>query len=417
RDLSMITTPPRNRLPIITEIIPASDGRRPHWQVVREAILKELHRDGQAYFVHDRVQNIGAIADQLKSHCPEARVHIAHGQMHGSQLEQTMLNFLEKKYDVLVCTKIIESGLDIPNVNTIIINRADQFGLAELYQLRGRVGRANLQAFAYLLVPPVNALPKQTLRRLQAIEEFTELGSGFNLAMRDLEIRGAGNIFGAEQSGFIIEMGFETYERIVREAVEELYREEFKDIAFEQRSLRIQRSAMSLNVEPRTMVEYDITALIPDLYIEADNERLDIYRRLYRINSTEDLQTLREELRDRFGEYPEEVENLFQLIDLRNIASSIDFPKISLKGGKLIVTLPDQTNEAFYNSENNSQALFQKIMRKISEDRHHNVQVKQSGKELRLEYSCHNEKSIKDYLMEARKKLEEIRLCCELSTE
>ncbi|OLD58167.1 MAG: transcription-repair coupling factor, partial [Ignavibacteria bacterium 13_1_40CM_2_61_4] len=220
RDLSLMATPPRNRLAIVTEIIAGdSGGRQRHWAIVREAILKEMHRSGQIYFVHDRVNNIEAIAEQVKSYVPEARVHIAHGQMSGRELEKTMLDFLEKKYDVLVCTKIIESGLDIPNVNTIVVNRADRFGLAELYQLRGRVGRSNVQAYAYLLTPPLSVMPKPTMRRLQAIEEFTELGTGFNLAMRDLEIRGAGDLLGAEQSGYIMEMGFDMYERTIREAV------------------------------------------------------------------------------------------------------------------------------------------------------------------------------------------------------
>ncbi|MBI4810697.1 MAG: transcription-repair coupling factor, partial [Ignavibacteriales bacterium] len=273
RDLSLINTPPRNRIPIITEIIPASDGRRTQWQIIREAILKELHRGGQIYFVHDRVQNIDAIAEQVKSHVPEARIHVAHGQMTGHQLEKTMLDFLEKKYDVLVCTKIIESGLDIPNVNTIIVNRADRFGLAELYQLRGRVGRSNIQAYAYLLVPPLSVMPKQTLRRLTAIEEFTELGSGFSLAMRDLEIRGAGNLLGAEQSGFIMEMGFEMYEKIVREAVDELKREEFKELMEDRRwkieNRKLKSSVAGLQSSIETVIDADVEALIPDFYIES----------------------------------------------------------------------------------------------------------------------------------------------------
>ncbi|MBF8248734.1 MAG: transcription-repair coupling factor, partial [Bacteroidetes bacterium] len=201
RDLSLINTPPRNRLPIISEIAQFD------LSLIREAILKEIHRGGQAYFIHDRIQNIGDMQTLLEEHIPEARFHVAHGQMKGHELERTMLDFLEKKYDVLLCTKIIESGIDIPSVNTIIINRADRFGLAELYQLRGRVGRSNVRAFAYLLTPPITSLPKDALRRLQALQEFTELGSGFNLAMRDMEIRGAGNLLGAQQSGFIEEMG------------------------------------------------------------------------------------------------------------------------------------------------------------------------------------------------------------------
>ncbi len=225
----------------------------------------------------------------LEKHIPKARFHIAHGQMKGHELEKTMMNFLEKKYDVLICTKIIESGIDIPSVNTIIINRADRFGLAELYQLRGRVGRSNVQAYAYLLTPPLSVLPRVTLRRLQAIQEFTELGSGFNLAMRDLEIRGAGNLLGGEQSGFILEMGFEMYQRVVEEAVAELKEEEFKELVPEE-------IWEGKRKKVETVIETDIEALIPDIYIEHDAERLDIYRRLYRCESLDDIHAMRAEL-------------------------------------------------------------------------------------------------------------------------
>ena len=276
RDLSLINTPPRNRIPIQTEIAQFD------LQLIHEVIMKELHRSGQVYFVHDRVQNIDFIRAMLEEHIPKARFHVAHGQMKGHELEKAMMDFLEKKYDVLLCTKIIESGIDIPNVNTIIINRADRFGLAELYQLRGRVGRSNIQAYAYLLTPPLSILPRVTLRRLQAIQEFTELGSGFNLAMRDLEIRGAGNLLGGEQSGFILEMGFEMYQRVVEEAVAELKEEEFNELA----EKKVENGK---KIKGETVIETDVEALIPDIYIEHDAERLDIYRRLYRCESLEDI--------------------------------------------------------------------------------------------------------------------------------
>jgi len=416
RDLSLINTPPRNRIPIITEIIPASDGRRTQWQIIREAILKELHRGGQIYFVHDRVQNIDAIADQVKSHVPEARIHIAHGQMSGHQLEKTMLDFLEKKYDVLVCTKIIESGLDIPNVNTIIINRADRFGLAELYQLRGRVGRSNVQAYAYLLVPPLSVMPKQTLRRLTAIEEFTELGSGFNLAMRDLEIRGAGNLLGAEQSGFIMEMGFEMYERIVRESVEELKQEEFREL-FQDSSIKSREKVKleTFSMKPETVIDADIEALIPDFYIESDTERLDIYRRLYKTIQEEELVSMREELKDRFGEYPEEVENLFQLVELRLLVSRAGFPKVSLKENVLTITLPDESNKQFYGlpadqvgETNDDNSPFQRLMKKIAREKKKDVQMKQVGKDLQLSISGMQPGTTIEKLIEAKKKIEEL---------
>ncbi|TAK60225.1 MAG: transcription-repair coupling factor, partial [Bacteroidetes bacterium] len=325
RDLSIIATPPRNRLPIQTEIIPAgTDGRNAHWQIIREAIVHELHRGGQVYVVHDRVENIESIAEMVRSKTPEAKVHVAHGQMQGHELEQTMLDFLEKKYDVLVCTKIIESGLDIPSVNTIIINRADRFGMAELHQLRGRVGRSNVQAYAYLLTPPLSALPKPTLRRLQAIGEFTELGSGFNLSMRDLEIRGAGNLLGAEQSGFVADMGFEMYEQILRQAVEELKQEEFNELFKETAQGSVGRSSSGT----QTVVETDIDAYIPDFYIESAVERLDFYRRLTKTTTAQELQEMRDELNDRFGEYPDVVEQLFSIVELRIAGTGAKLQKI-----------------------------------------------------------------------------------------
>jgi transcription-repair coupling factor (superfamily II helicase) len=416
RDLSLIATPPRNRLPITTEIIAAdSTGRQVHWAVIREAILGEIHRGGQVYFVHDRVNNIEAIADQVRAHVPEARLHIAHGQMAGHQLEKAMLDFLEKKYEVLVCTKIIESGLDIPNVNTIIVNRADRFGLAELYQLRGRVGRSNVQAYAYLLTPPLSILPRPTFRRLQAIEEFTELGAGFNLAMRDLEIRGAGNLLGGEQSGYIMEMGFEMYERIVREAVEEIKQEEFKEV-FQ----KTDGSAAAAVGVTESIVESDIEALIPDFYVEADSERLDIYRRLYRASAAEELQSMREELSDRFGEYPAEVENLFRLVELRLAASKAGYPKVSVRAGVLTLTLPDATNEWFYGkvggkvggktdgTVSDSSAPFQRIMEEISRDKKKRTQLKQFGKELALEFRLEEAKDVNARLEEARGTLDRI---------
>lgn len=402
RDLSIINTPPRNRLPIITEIVPATEGRETHWRVIREAVLKELHRGGQVYFVHDRVHTIDTVAERLRQQVKEARFHVAHGQMAGHELEKTMLEFLERKYDVLIATKIIESGLDIPNVNTIIINRADHFGLAELYQLRGRVGRSNIQAFAYLLVPPLTVLPKQTLRRLQAIEEFTELGSGFNLAMRDLEIRGAGNIFGAEQSGYIMEMGIEMYERIVREAVEELRQEEFKDI------LNRPGAPPGTAAVTETIIESDIESLIPDFYIESDAERLDIYRRLYRISQAGDIHSMRNELKDRFGEYPEEVENLFALVELRLFASRSGIPKLAIRKGLLVITLPEESALWFYGAPDDEHSPFQQIMRKIALKETEPVRLEQSGKELTLRVAVRGTDGVEERLSDVRRILEEL---------
>ncbi len=369
RDLSLITTAPRNRLPIHTEIAEFNV------QLMREAIMKELHRGGQVYFVHDRIQNIDIIQNVLQENIPKARFHIAHGQMKGHELEKAMLDFLEKKFDVLLCTKIIESGIDIPSVNTIIINRADRFGMAELYQLRGRVGRSNVQAYAYLLTPPLSVLPRPTLRRLQAIQEFTELGSGFNLAMRDLEIRGAGNLLGGEQSGFILEMGFELYQRVVEDAVRELKEEEFSDLID-----TTQKEQPLKKME--SVVEADCEALIPELYVESDAERLDIYRRLYRFGSLSDCAAMRQELKDRFGEYPEEVEHLLRLIELKILASSMRLTKVELVQSTLKLFFPPPEEKSFYDGD---LAPFQRYARRMQEADAVPSRLKQEGKQMFLE--------------------------------
>ncbi|HLF14715.1 MAG TPA: transcription-repair coupling factor [Bacteroidota bacterium] len=379
RDLSLMATPPRNRLAVNTEIVPAEAGTRElHREVIREAIVRELHRGGQVYFVHDRVGDLDTIARQISDIVPVAKIQVAHGQMAGHELEKAMLGFMEKRSNVLLCTKIIESGLDIPNVNTIIINRADRFGLAELYQLRGRVGRSNVQAYAYLLTPPLTAVPRTTLRRLQALEEFTELGSGFNLAMRDLEIRGAGNLLGGEQSGFIAEMGFETYERVILEAVDELKREEFGGVFDREKD-----EAHPLRVV-ETVVDADVEALIPDVYIESDTERLDLYRRLYRTGEAAELKSMKEELLDRFGEYPEEVENLFSIVELKQAATALKFPKVSLSADTLTITLPDQSDESFYGKPDSADSPFQLLMAKVASSGRGRIRLREQEKKLTL---------------------------------
>jgi transcription-repair coupling factor (superfamily II helicase) len=273
---------------------------------------------------------------------------------------------------MLVATKIIESGLDIPNVNTIVINRADRFGMAELYQLRGRVGRSNAQAYAYLLTPPVSVLPKGTVQRLQAVEEFTDLGSGFNLAMRDLEIRGAGNLLGAEQSGFIENMGFETYTKVLEEAVQELKDEEFKEIfAGEPSTKRMRREAA---------VETDLDAFIPESYVRGDAERLALYRQLYALTTTGQLQEVREEMEDRFGRLPPEIDHLFGMVRLRLVAAAIGFPRISLNGEMMEAEFPPETDTLFYESE-----TFQHIMSSISRMKSQGAVLRQAGKSLKLQ--------------------------------
>ncbi len=389
RDISIINTPPPNRIPIITEVI-VDDARGGQWTVIREAILRELDRGGQIYFVHDRVNDINMIANKIASHVPQARVEVAHGQMNSRTLEYAMVDFLERKYDILVCTKIIESGLDLPNVNTILINRADRFGLAELYQLRGRVGRSNIQAYAYLLTPPLSTVPKAAFHRLQAIEEFAELGSGFRLAMRDLEIRGAGNLLGPEQSGFILEMGFDMYERTLREAVDELQREEYPLI----------ERGKQFNVKDysETVVDVDIEAYIRNTYIESDTERLEVYRRLYSISGKVELHSLREELEDRFGKCPEEVDNLLTLIDLRLAASEIGIVKLSLRGEFLILTFPESGNQRFYGQSEGASSPFQRLMKLVAERGKAGIRVKQDGTKLALHIPLSRDGSIKKQL-------------------
>jgi transcription-repair coupling factor (superfamily II helicase) len=389
RDLSIINTPPRNRLPIITEIAQYD------LQLVREAILKELHRGGQVYFIHDRIHDIEEIQTLLERKVSEAHFHIAHGQMKGHELEKTMMDFLGKKFDVLICTKIIESGIDIPSVNTIIINRADRFGLAELYQLRGRVGRANEQAYAYLLTPPITSLPRMTLRRLQAIQDFTELGSGFNLAMRDLEIRGAGNLLGAEQSGFIMEMGFEMYQRVVEEAVAELKQQEFQ--ALFEKEIPLGKGRLT-----ETVIESDIEAYVPDIYIESDAERLDFYRRLYRAKSPEEVQSLRDELKDRYGEYPQEVEQLFSLVELKILAARIGFIKVDLQEDQLTLSFPPADDKAFYETTDGKEAPFQAIMARMVGLKAYRAHLKQEGAQLNLKARISSEPTPTERLRAAR---------------
>ena len=390
RDLSLINTPPNNRLPIETDIVQFDK------KLIRGAILAELHRGGQAYFIHDRIENIDNVRLMLEDIVPEAKFHIAHGQMLGHELEKTMMSFLEKKYDVLICTKIIESGIDIPSVNTIIINHAERFGLAELYQLRGRVGRSNVQAYAYLMVPSLNGLPRQSLRRLQAIQEFTELGSGFNLAMRDLEIRGAGNLLGPEQSGFILEMGIEMYQRIVEEAVEELREQEFKEL-FENQTEEIPQKRIE------TKVEADVEALIPDFYVESDAERLAIYRRLYKVESIRELEELAAELQDRFGEYPEEVGNLFSMVKLKVLGAQIGFTKVQLSGGKLTIIFPPSSAGFFYDALNGKISRCQHIMEAIQRPMVEKPHLRQKDNELFLIANLPSQKGDVKRLSEAER--------------
>ncbi len=302
RDLSIINTPPPNRYPVQTEIHPFSE------EIIRDAISFEISRGGQVFFVNTRVRNILEIAGMIQRAVPKAKTAIAHGQMEGAKLEKIMVDFIEGDYDVLVATTIIESGLDIPNVNTIIINDAHHYGLSDLHQLRGRVGRSNKKAFCYLLAPPMSALSDEARKRLRAIEEFADLGSGFSIAMRDLDIRGAGNILGAEQSGFISEIGFEMYQKILDEALLELKETEFKELFREETPKEYVRDCV---------IETDLEILIPDHYLSNITERLNLYKELDSIETEEELSKFRNRLTDRFGPVPEHCFKLSDFAGLR----------------------------------------------------------------------------------------------------
>lgn len=333
RDLSIIATPPPNRQPIYTSVSVFNIKK------IREWILNEVSRNGQVYFVHDRVQSIEKLAEYLHRHIPEIRIGIAHGQLTPTKLEEVIHDFLNRKYDVLLSTKIIESGIDIPNVNTIIVNRADRFGLAELHQLRGRVGRSDRQAYAYFIVPSLTGITKKALRRLQAIEEFTEIGSGFNLSMRDLEIRGAGNLLGKEQTGFIDEIGFDLYIKLINEAVEELKYEDFKEVF---KSLPKPKE----RTEPTIDTYFEIG--IPEEYMPDQSERLNFYTALYSVQTQQEIDDLKEEMTDRFGDYPEIVNRLLQTATLRLYASYALFERIVIQRKNISIILPKGDKEDYY---------------------------------------------------------------------
>ncbi|MFN3596134.1 MAG: transcription-repair coupling factor [Rubricoccaceae bacterium] len=334
RDLSLIQTPPANRQPVVTEIHTFSRD------IIRDAILYEVGRGGQVFFIHNRIQTIEEIAASVQALVPDVRVRFAHGQMPAAELERVMLDFMDHRFDVLVSTNIVESGLDVSNANTILINHAERFGLADLHQLRGRVGRNDQRAFCYLLVPSVHALTREARQRLQAVEEFSELGAGFAIAMRDLDIRGAGDLLGAEQSGFIEDVGFETYHKILDEAVQELRAEEFADV-FE--------GETSLPPAPEPTVDVDDDVFIPADYVANPVERLNLYRRLAGITGPETASQFRDELADRFGPVPEAVETLLTMAQMKPAAQRLRLPRVAWKNQRLFLTVPDQTDDpAFY---------------------------------------------------------------------
>ncbi len=383
RDLSIIKTPPPNRQPIYTERRVFSD------EVVKDSIYYEIYRGGQVFLVHNRVKSLPDMAAMVKRLCPDVNVAMAHGQMEPKTLEKTLLDFIEKKYDVLVCTNIIETGLDIPNANTIIINNAHQFGMSDLHQLRGRVGRSNKKAYCYLFAPPISTLTSDARKRIQTLEEFSDLGSGFHIAMKDLDIRGAGNLLGGEQSGFIADIGYETYQKILEEAVLELKETEFKDLFSEK--LDEGRSYVR-DVE----VDADIEMLIPDEYISNIQERLNLYTALDKIENEKELQVFSKSLVDRFGKPPKQVDELFNGLRLRWICKELGFERLSLKSNKLRGFFIANAQSSYYDS-----AVFKGIIALVSD--------KENPLELQL-------KQTKNYLIlikEGVKNLKEARIILE----
>jgi transcription-repair coupling factor (superfamily II helicase) len=335
RDLSVINTPPPNRYPVQTEIHTFRED------VIREAINYELSRGGQVFFVNTRVQNITDVAGMVQRIVPGAKVAVAHGQMESKKLEQVMVDFIEGDYDVLVATTIIESGLDISNVNTIIVNDAHHYGLSDLHQLRGRVGRSNKKAFCYLLAPPMSSLTEEARKRLRTIEEFSDLGSGFNIAMRDLDIRGAGNILGGEQSGFISEIGFDVYQKILDEAITEIKEQDFKEVF---------REELPMEFVKECQIETDLEIMIPDDYITNVTERLSLYKELDSLGSEYELMNFKGKLEDRFGPVPKQALELLDTIRLRRLAKKIGFEKLILRNDHLICYFISNEDSAYFQS-------------------------------------------------------------------
>ena len=342
RDLSIISTPPPNRRPVTTELHAFNE------EVIRDAVSHELRRGGQVFMVHNRVSDIEQVGNLIFKLVPDARIGIAHGQMEGPVLEKAMLKFIEGEYDVLVSTNIIESGLDIPNANTIIINNAHMFGLSDLHQMRGRVGRSNTKAYCFMLTPPVSALTSDARKRLTTLEEFSELGDGFKVAMRDLDIRGAGNLLGAEQSGFINDMGFDMYHKILDEAIQELKEGEYKEL-FENDLLK-NKEVLEKMVEDCN-IETDMEALIPEDYVNNISERLSLYTKLDDLKNEEELSGFINMVKDRFGPIPIGVTNLIETVRLRWKAISIGFEKVTIKGGKMRCYVSDKKPQEYYQSE------------------------------------------------------------------
>ena len=361
RDLSIMNTPPPNRQPIQTEVQVFNED------IIRDSIYYETERGGQVFFIHNRVHGLAEMCALIQGLCPDLSIGFAHGQLEGHELEERILDFIDRKYDVLVCTNIVESGVDIPNVNTIIINNAHHFGLSDLHQLRGRVGRSNKKAFCYLLGPPMSSLPTDSRKRLQTLEQFSDLGSGFQIAMRDLDIRGAGNMLGGEQTGFMAEIGFEMYQKILEEAIRELKRTEFKEL-FKDEISKQDDFVIDCTIDT------DLEILIPDSYVESITERLSLYTRLDSCENETELQLFHEEMVDRFGPIVPQVDDLFTTVRCRWLAVGIGFEKMTLKENTLRCYFINRPDSPYFESD-----LFKNVLEYLQKGTN-KARLKQAGK-------------------------------------
>lgn len=369
RDLSIINTPPPNRQPVLTEVIQFNE------EAIRDAIAYEVSRGGQVYFVHNRLQNIREVSGMIQRLCPGVRVGIGHGQMDGKQLEKIMMDFIQGEYDVLLATTIIESGIDISNANTMIINNAQNFGLSDLHQLRGRVGRSNKKAFCYLIAPKYHEMTSEARKRLEALVQFSDLGAGFNIAMKDLDIRGAGNLLGGEQSGFITDIGFEMYQKILNEAMEELRESEFKDLFSERNTDQF------VPFVKDCVIETDLEIRIPDDYVNNVAERLSLYQQMDNLESKEALQRFAITLNDRFGPLPRAVKELFKSFELRWIAQDLGIERLVMKSGSMVCYFISNPQSRFYDS-----ATFKQVLRYI-QGNPKDCKLSEKNDKLRLLYS------------------------------
>ena len=369
RDLSVIQTPPPNRYPIQTEVHTFNED------IITEAINFEMSRNGQVFFVNNRIQNLVELEAMIKRNIPDCRVCIGHGQMEPEKLEKIIFDFVNYDYDVLLATTIIESGIDIPNANTIIINQAQNFGLSDLHQMRGRVGRSNKKAFCYLLAPPLTSLTPEAKRRLQAIENFSDLGSGIHIAMQDLDIRGAGNMLGAEQSGFIADLGYETYQKILAEAVKELKEDEFADLYAEELQAAGEEKISGENFVDECQVESDLELLFPNEYIPSSSERMLLYRELDGLELDKDLLAFKARLEDRFGKVPPEGLELLRIVPLRRLAKRLGVEKVFLKAGRMTLFFISNQESPYYQS-----AAFGKVIDYMSKNPRYCNLREQNGK-------------------------------------